>query len=215
MKKLIIFDLDGTLVDTLDDLRKAVNFALEKYSFPLRTREEIRKAIGNGTIKLIERSAPESADENTLKNLHKEFKNYYLNNIGKDTKPYDKITSVLFTLKTKGYKLAVVSNKDNEPTQQIINSMFPKLFDYIQGSYMDQPKKPHPYLINKIIEESGIDKNEITYIGDTNVDEESAVNAEISYTLVSYGYRTKNELFEQVKTRNIIDSVDDIETIFE
>ena len=214
MKKLLIFDLDGTLVDTLDDLRKAVNFALEKYNFPLKSKEEIRKAIGNGTIKLIERSAPNCTDEATLKELHSTFKQYYLNNIGADTKPYQGITSELLSLKTKGYKLAVVSNKDQEATIDIINRIFPNIFDYVQGSYSDKPKKPHPYLINKVCDELKINKREITYIGDTNVDEESAVNAELDYLLVSYGYRTLEELNVQVKTKRIINKIKDLDKIF-
>lgn len=212
MNKLLIFDLDGTLIDTLDDLKNAVNFALEKFSFPLKSREEIRKAIGNGTVKLIERSAPQGTSEEILKELHKVFKAYYLEHLSNFTKPYDGITSLLFSLKTKGYKLAVVSNKDHDATVKLITTMFPMIFDYIQGSYFEHPKKPHPYLINKVIKDLNFDKNEITYIGDTNVDEESAINAGISYILVSYGYRTKNELFSQVKTRNIVDSIKDLDT---
>lgn len=212
MNKLLIFDLDGTLMDTLDDLKNAVNFALEKFSFPLKSREEIRKAIGNGTVKLIERSAPQETSEEILKELHKVFKAYYLEHLSNFTKPYDGITSLLFSLKTKGYKLAVVSNKDHDATVKLITTMFPMIFDYIQGSYFEHPKKPHPYLINKVIKDLNFDKNEITYIGDTNVDEESAINAGISYILVSYGYRTKNELFSQVKTRNIVNSIKDLDT---
>ena len=212
MNKLLIFDLDGTLIDTLDDLKNAVNFALEKFSFPLKSREEIRKAIGNGTVKLIERSAPQGTSEKILKELHKVFKAYYLENLSNFTKPYDGITSFLIFLKTKGYKLAVVSNKDHDATMKLITTMFPMLFDYIQGSYFEHPKKPHPYLINKVIKEMNIDKKEITYIGDTNVDEESAINAKIQYILVSYGYRTRNELFRQVKTRNIVDAIKDLYT---
>ena len=212
MNKLLIFDLDGTLIDTLDDLRNAVNFALEKFSFPLKTREEIRKAIGNGTIKLIERSAPQGTDSKILGELHKVFKAYYLENLSRNTKPYPGITSLLFSLKTKGYKLAVVSNKDHDATVKLITTMFPMLFDYIQGSYIEHPKKPHPYLINKVINELNFPKEKITYIGDTNVDEESAINAEISYILVSYGYRTKTELFSQVKSRNIVDSIKDLDS---
>ena len=212
MNKLLIFDLDGTLIDTLDDLKNAVNFALEKFSFPLRTREEIRKAIGNGTIKLIERSAPQGTDEKTLSELHKVFKAFYLENLSQNTKPYPGVTSLLFSLKTKGYKLAVVSNKDHDATIKLITTMFPMLFDYIQGSYFEHPKKPHPYLINKVINEINFSKDKITYIGDTNVDEESAINADISYILVSYGYRTKTELFSQVKTRNIVDSIKDLDS---
>lgn len=214
MDKLIIFDLDGTLVDTLEDLKKAVNYALLTFSFPLRSKEEIRKAIGNGTIKLIERSAPIGTEQEILKQLHSTFKYFYLNNIGEGTKPYNKITSLLISLKSKGYKLAVVSNKDHIPTLKIINNIFPDLFDYIQGSYMEHPKKPDPYLINKVIKESKISREKITYIGDTNVDEESAMNAGINYLLVSYGYRTKDELFQQIKTRNIVDTIKELESLF-
>lgn len=214
MKRLILFDLDGTLVDTLEDLRKAVNFALLKYSFPIKTKEEIRKAIGNGTIKLIERSAPVGTDEETLKALHKTFKEFYVENIGQGTHPYKGITSLLISLKTKGYKLGVVSNKDNEPTIKIINDMFTGIFDYVQGSYMEHPKKPDPYLFNKIILESKFKKEEITYIGDTNVDEESALNSGLDYVLVSYGYRTLDELKKQVKTSVIVNSIKEIDSLF-
>ena len=89
MSKLLIFDLDGTLVDTLDDLANAVNYALGKFSFPLRSKEETRKAIGNGTIKLIERSAPNETSEDILKKLHSTFKQYYLENLNKNTHPYN------------------------------------------------------------------------------------------------------------------------------
>ena len=211
MNKLLIFDLDGTLVDTLDDLTKAVNFSLKKHNFPTKTKEEVRKAIGNGTVKLIERSAPSNADETTLKELHSTFKKFYLNNIGSDTKPYKNISSVLFALKTKGYKLAVVSNKDQEATVDIINRLFPELFDYVQGSYIDKPKKPHPFLIDKVCDALKFDKINVTYIGDTNVDEKSAINAGLKYILVSYGYRTKQELLEQVKTRKIINDIKDLD----
>lgn len=214
MNKLIIFDLDGTLVDTLDDLMIAVNYALTKFSFPIKSREEIRKAIGNGTIKLIERSAPIGTDEFTLKELHKIFKKYYIENIGEKTKPYHGITSMLLNLKSKGYQLAVVSNKDHEPTIQIISKFFPNIFDKIQGSYMEHPKKPHPYLIEKVLTELNIKKSDITYIGDTNIDEESAVNAGVDYFLVSYGYRTEEELSYQVTTKKILKNVKDIEAIF-
>ena len=214
MKKLLIFDLDGTLVDTLLDLSNSVNFALKKFHFPIKEVEEVRKAIGNGTIKLIERCAPIGTEDNILKKLHSEFKKHYQNNIANNTIPYKNVSSVLFYLKSKGYKLAVVSNKDHDLTIKIINDLFPKLFDVVQGSYHDHPKKPDPFLIEKVIKEMGVNKNALTYIGDTNVDEESALNASLDYIIVSYGYRTKEELLHQVKTRNIIDEIKNLEKIF-
>ncbi len=213
MNKLLIFDLDGTLVDTLDDLANAVNYALEKFSFPLRNREETRKAIGNGTIKLIERSAPIGTSEDILKKLHSTFKQYYLENLNKNTHPYNGITSLLISLKTKGYKLAVVSNKDHDATLKIINGIFPNIFDAVQGSYHDHPKKPDPYLINIVKKNLHFENDKITYIGDTNVDEESALNSKIDYILVSYGYRTKNELLSLVKTRKIVDTIKELDSL--
>ena len=103
------------------------------------------------------------------------------------------IKDLLESLKGKCL-LCVVSNKDNDLTQKLINKEFPGLFDVIQGSYMDHPKKPDPYLIKKTLSENNIDKNSCLYIGDTNVDKESALNAGLEYRLVSYGYRTIDEL---------------------
>lgn len=211
MKRMIIFDLDGTLIDTLDDLKNAVNFALEKFEFPLRTKENIRKDIGNGTVKLIGRSAPSGTSEKVLKELHSIFKEYYSKHMLDFTKPYDGIASLLFSLKAQGYKLAVVSNKDHDLTIQIINRFFFGMFDYVQGSYMEHPKKPDPYLISKVEKDANILSNEITYIGDTNVDEQTARNSNLNYIIVSYGYRTKEELKTQVITKRIVDSVKEIE----
>ena len=191
--KTVIFDLDGTILDTLEDLKNAVNYALNFYNYPEKGLEFVRKAIGNGTQVLIKRCTPCTISEEDYHKVFKEFKFYYLSHYADCTRPYEGIKDLLSALKGKCI-IAVVSNKDNDLTQNLINKEFPGLFDIIQGSYFDRPKKPDPYLIDKILDENKINKEECLYIGDTNVDKESALNAGLDYRLVSYGYRTKEEL---------------------
>ena len=191
--KTVIFDLDGTILDTLVDLKNAVNHALNFYNYPEKDLEYVRKAIGNGTQVLIKRCTPCTIKEEEYKAVFKLFKEYYLSHYADYTRPYEGIKDLLESLKGKCH-IAVVSNKDNDLTQNLINKEFPGLFDIIQGSYLDRPKKPDPYLIDKILDENDINKDECLYIGDTNVDKESALNARLDFRLVSYGYRTKEEL---------------------
>lgn len=191
--KTVIFDLDGTILDTLEDLKNAVNHTLNFYNYPEKDLEFVRKAIGNGTQVLIKRCTPCTISEEDYRKVFSEFKSYYLSHYADYTRPYEGIKDLLGALKGKCL-IAVVSNKDNDLTQNLINKEFPGLFDIIQGSYLDRPKKPDPYLIDKILDENNIRKEDCLYIGDTNIDKESALNAGLDYRLVSYGYRTKEEL---------------------
>ena len=191
--KTIIFDLDGTILDTLEDLKNAVNHALNFYNYPEKDLEFVRKAIGNGTQVLIKRCTPCTISEEEYRNVFALFKSYYLEHYDDCTRAYVRIKDLLMMLKGKCL-LAVVSNKDNDLTQKLIKKEFQGLFDIIQGSYLNKPKKPDPYLIDKIVDEHHIDKKNCLYIGDTNVDKETADNAGLDYRLVSYGYRTKEEL---------------------
>ena len=191
--KTVIFDLDGTILNTLEDLKKAVNYGLKSRNLPEKDLEFVRKAIGNGTQVLIKRCTPEFISEEERQIVFNTFKSYYLEHYADNTKPYPGIIKLLEVLKGKCW-LAVVSNKDDDLTKKLINREFPGLFDIVQGSYFDQPKKPHPFLINRIMKEHHINRNECLYIGDTDIDKESAENAGLNYLLVNYGYRTKEEL---------------------
>ena len=191
--KTIIFDLDGTILNTLEDLKNAVNYGLKSRNLPEKSLEFVRKAIGNGTQVLIKRCTPESISEEERQIVFNIFKSYYLEHYADSTKPYPGIVKLLGSLK-ETCQLVVVSNKDDDLTKKLINQEFPNMFDIIQGSYLDKPKKPHPFLINKIIEEHHINKADCLYVGDTEIDKESALNAGLSYLLVNYGYRTKEEL---------------------
>ena len=205
--KTIIFDLDGTILDTLPDLTNAVNYALRFFNLPEMDIEFVRKAIGNGTTVLIKRCTPSSLNDEERNKVFNVFKSYYLEHYSDYTKPYAGIKEMLLRLKRVA-NLAVVSNKDNDLTQKIINKEYPGCFDIIQGSYLDHPKKPDPYLINKIVKENNINKSELLYVGDTNVDKESATNAGLPYLLVNYGYRTKEELEKMCPEDTTISDID-------
>ena len=205
--KTIFFDLDGTILDTLEDLKNAVNYALNFYNYPKKDLEFVRKAIGNGTQVLIRRCTPKDIDESKYLDVFHCFKNYYLNHYADCTRAYAGINDLLKALKGK-CKIAVVSNKDNDLTQKLITKEFPGLFDFIQGSYLDKPKKPDPYLIDSIIKSNGLDKRDCLYIGDTDVDKQSAINVGLDYRLVSYGYRTKEELEKMCPNDTPFDSVE-------
>lgn len=191
--KTIIFDLDGTILNTLVDLKNAVNHGLNFRNLPEKDLEFVRKAIGNGTQVLIKRCTPCDISEQERQIVFNAFKSYYLEHYDDYTVPYDGIKGMLILLK-KYCRLAVVSNKDDDLTKKLINKEFPNLFEIIQGSYMNQPKKPDPFLINKIIKDNNINKEDCLYVGDTEIDKESALNAGLDYRLVNYGYRTKEEL---------------------
>ncbi len=207
--KTVIFDLDGTILDTLQDLKNAVNHGLNFYNLPEKDLEFVRKAIGNGTTVLIKRCTPSSLNDDERLKVFNVFKTYYLEHYADYTKPYPGIKELLEKLHDE-VRLAVVSNKDNDLTNKIIRKEFGNLFDIIQGSYLDHPKKPNPYLINKIIKENNINKEDCLYIGDTNVDKESATNAGLPYLLVNYGYRTKEELEKMCPEDTTISTVDEL-----
>ena len=207
--KTVIFDLDGTILNTLEDLKNAVNYALKSRNLPEKDLEFVRKAIGNGTQILIKRCTPDSIGGEERQIVFNIFKSYYLEHYADNTKPYPGIIDLLKSLKDK-CQLVVVSNKDDDLTKKLINQEFPGLFDVIQGSYFDKPKKPHPFLINKIIKEYNINKGDCLYVGDTNIDKESAENAGLNYLLVNYGYRTKEEL-EKICPNDI--SIPDVNTL--
>ena len=207
--KTVIFDLDGTILDTLQDLKNAVNHGLNFYNLPEKDLDFVRKAIGNGTTILIQRCTPSSLKDEERLAVFNVFKSYYLEHYADCTKPYPGVKEMLEKLHDK-VRLAVVSNKDNDLTNKIIRKEFGDLFDVVQGSYLNHPKKPDPYLINKIIKENNINKEECLYIGDTNVDKESATNAGLPYLLVNYGYRTKEELEKMCPKDTTISTVEEL-----
>ena len=209
--KTIIFDLDGTILNTLEDLKNAVNYGLKSRNLPEKDLEFVRLAIGNGTKVLIQKCTPCDICGNERDIVFNNFRDYYFKHFTDNTRPYPGIVNMLKKLKeNEQVKLAVVSNKDHDLTTQLIDKEFPNIFDIVQGSYLDKPRKPDPYLINKILNENNINKEDCLYVGDTNIDKESATNAGLKYLLVNYGYRTKEELEKMCPGDTTIYTVEDL-----
>lgn len=211
MKKLLIFDLDGTLVNTLVDLKNAVNVALLAKNYPERSLEQIRKAIGNGVAKLVARSIPNGTDNPDYESTLADFRKYYSKHSLDYTKPYPGVYEALINLKKQGYIIAVATNKLTDIARPLLNDFFPDIFDYIQGDEPGMDRKPTPMMIETLCQKFNVDKSEAFYIGDTNVDMETAENSKVDYVLVTYGFRTKEELKEQCPNRDTIDSIDELE----
>ncbi len=210
MIKAIIFDLDGTLLNTLIDLNISVNYALKSQNYPNRDLEHTRCSIGNGVAKLIERSVPENTPVEEYKKTLKIFEQHYKIHYQDNTIPYSEVFNLLKRLKQEGYFLAVCTNKLQDVAVLLIEKFFPKVFDIIQGDVPELKKKPDPSMINNVISRFGIQKDECLYIGDTNVDEETAVNSGLDYYLVTYGYRTKDELKEMCPKAKTVDTCEEL-----
>lgn len=196
MYNAILFDLDGTLLDTLEDLTDAMNYAKCIFGYKKNSIEDTRRYIGNGITNFIKRSI--NFENEHLEEIEKRFKEYYLKNCNNNTKPYDGIYEILDYLKKKGIRLGVVSNKAIYATEILINSHFPNYFDVIIGDGMGLPKKPKPDTINYACEKLNTSILNIIYIGDSDVDIETINNVGCKGIIVSYGFRDKEELLAKV-----------------
>ncbi len=194
MYTTVIFDLDGTLLDTLSDLHASVNFALRELSFPERSREEIRRFIGNGVVKLIERSVPAGTDRETAKKCLDIFRKHYLLHMTDNTAPYEGITELLCHLKQEGIKTAVVSNKLHTAVVGLCDDYFPGLIDCALGVSDESERKPAPTNVYKALDALCCNKDNTIYIGDSEVDVQTAKNADLKCIGVTWGFRDRDEL---------------------
>lgn len=194
--KLAIFDLDGTILDTLDDLTNAVNYILTNYQKPLRTPTEIRSYLGNGVVKLIECAFGGSVNEETLSRAVAEYRVYYGEHADIKTKPYDGITEMLAELRAAGVKTAVLSNKPDAPTKALCSRYFDGLFDIAAGEKEGIVRKPAPDGVYPILESLGVSACDAVYIGDSEVDIETAKNSGMDGISVAWGFRDVDYLTE-------------------
>ena len=196
MYDFYIFDLDGTLLDTLDDLADSVNATLEHYGFPLVTREQVREFVGNGMKNLMERAlfgVPENFDE-----ILTWFKAHYRQNSTNKTKPYEGIIELLKRLKAEGKKTAVVSNKAHFATESLSKMYFGDLLDFTLGEKEAEGirKKPAPDSVELALKTMGVDKSRAVYIGDSDVDILTAKNVGLPCISVTWGFRDEEFLKE-------------------
>ncbi len=200
----VIFDLDGTILDTLEDLKNSVNYALSNNGLPERSLEEVRSFVGNGIRLLVERSVPLGTDEATFNKCFSDFKQHYKANSANNTKPYDGIIDTLKDLKSNGYKLAVVSNKADFAVQTLVSDYFDGIFHYAVGERDGIRRKPYPDSVISALEFLGVDNNNAVYVGDSEVDVETAHNSELTCIAVTWGFRDKSVL-ESLSPEYIID----------
>lgn len=192
----VIFDLDGTLTDTLADLKNSVNSALSQFGFPARTTEEIRCFVGNGVRRLIYLSVPENTPEEISEKCLSVFKEHYAANSLVETKPYDGIIEMLSELKNRGIKTAVVTNKMHSAASNIVEHFFGGLIDITVGQLDGVAQKPQPDGIYKALEGLGISKEKAAYVGDSEVDCITAKNAAMPCIGVTWGFRDCEVLIE-------------------
>lgn len=210
--KLVIFDLDGTILDTLDDLADAVNQALESNNLPQRTIDQIRSFVGNGIKKLIDRSVPDGCSDETIERVFECFKEYYsLHNCDK-THPYDGIIDLLIKIRNHGIKTAVVSNKTDNAVQVLIEKFFYGLFDYAFGERDGVAKKPSPDSVLEVLKYAETDKCDAVYIGDSEVDIQTSANCGIKSIIVDWGFRDKDFLLKN-GADIIVSTVEELENI--
>ncbi len=191
-----IFDLDGTLLDTLDDLMCAVNYALALYEQPLRSKDEIRLRVGNGVRNLVRTSLPDGADEALFDECFVAFADYYRRHMTDNTKPYPGISALLRHLRTRGIRCAVVSNKADAAVQHLIDHFFPGEFDAVIGENEAAGihKKPAPDTVLEVMRVLNLKKKDVVYIGDSEVDIQTAANAQCDCITVTWGFRTRDFL---------------------
>ncbi|MEG0614182.1 MAG: HAD family hydrolase [Oscillospiraceae bacterium] len=197
MIKLAIFDLDGTLVNSLDDLANATNYALKKHNYPTHELAKYRYFVGDGVPMLIKRALPqEFSNDETVLAVKKDFSEYYNKNYAIKTRPYDGILDLIKALKSDGIKIAVASNKPDNFTKEIVKIFFKADFDFAQGNTEIIPKKPSPEIVFAAQNAIGATKSETVFVGDTNVDIYTAKAANVTSIGCLWGFREYNELSE-------------------
>ena len=212
MKNTVIFDLDGTLLDTLDDLTDSVNFALDKSGFPLRTKDEIRRFVGNGVRVLIKRAVPEGTDDSAYEICFSDFREYYVAHMEDKTAPYDGICELLRDLKDEGFKTAIVTNKADFAAQDLCRRMFGKNIDVIVGSVDGRPNKPAPDGVFCALELLGEQAENSLFVGDSDVDIQTAQNAGIEPIGVLWGFRDK-EIIEKAGAKYFASTAKELKTL--
>lgn len=194
---ILIFDLDGTLLNTIDDLGYACNYALSQTGFPTHPIEAYPAMVGNGISNLIRRALPEAErNDETVARLREFFVPYYNEHNCDQTRPYDGIPQLLSTLRAKGHTLAVASNKYQAATEKIVRHFFPDTFDCILGERDGIPRKPDPQIVADILSTVASKASLPLYIGDSLVDRDTALNARVPFVACSWGFVPRERLIE-------------------
>lgn len=192
--KTVIFDLDGTLLNTLEDLATATNYALAQHSLPLRTTEEVRWFVGNGIRKLIERAVPDGTPQAEQEAVYATFNEYYKLHCNDSTKAYDGVMELLDALRKAGVKTAIVSNKADYGVQELTKQYFADKLDAACGERSGIAKKPAPDMVFAVMQKLGAAKEATIYVGDSDTDLETAHNAGVACIGACWGFRGREFL---------------------
>lgn len=214
MKNTVIFDLDGTLLNTLDDLTDSVNFALGEMGYPLHTADEVRMMVGNSVIYLIEQALPDGTDKEIFDKTLALFESHYQTNMRNKTAPYDGVMQMLDKLSTEGYKLAVVSNKPDVFTKELVSELFGDYIPLAIGRSETIARKPAPDMLELAIKQLGSDPDSTVYVGDSEVDVETSINAGVDCVGCLWGFRDR-ETLESAGAEFIISSPDELVGLIE
>lgn len=213
MKKLAIFDLDGTLLNTIGDLADAVDYVMRSRNLPEHTNAEYRQMVGGGIKRLVERALPAelAANEQYVEECVMQFRRYYVDNIDRHTVPYEGMPELLRKLQSMGMKLAVASNKFQHGTDRLVAKFFGDIeFVAVEGNREGAPLKPDPAIINNILSKADIEGNDAVMIGDSGIDIRTAAAAGIDSIGVSWGFRFAEELYEAGAT-NVATTMEELE----
>ena len=192
----VLFDLDGTLLDTLEDILAAANYTLREMGYPERTLAEMRRFVGNGAEMQVRRAFGAGADEALIQKALVQYKAYYAAHCQGKTRPYDGVLELLAELKRRGYRLAMVSNKPDEAVRPLAAQYFGGLMDAAMGETAARRRKPAPDMVNDALAALGADRTRAVYVGDSEVDIETARNAGLPCISVCWGFRDREQLAE-------------------
>lgn len=210
--KAVLFDMDGTLLDTLEDLCDSTNHALAQMGYPLRGIEEIRRFIGNGAEKQIRRAVPEGTSEGKIMETLAAFRAYYQDHCQIKTKVYDGLLDVLSELKEKGVKMAVVSNKPDAAVKKLSREYFGDRLDYAIGPSDGVRCKPYPDMAETALKALGVEKKDAVFVGDSEVDVQTGLNAGLDVIAVSWGFRSRQVVIE-AGAKMIADDASELEKL--
>lgn len=208
--KTYLFDMDGTLLDTLDDLTSAVNHTMAQYGYPRRTREEVRQGLGNGAVKLIAALLPEGEDTPDFDAIMRDYKAWYQAHTCVLTRPYPGVPELLERLRQAGCKVAIVSNKPHGAACELAEKFFPGVPTF--GESPATPRKPAPDMVFHALTALGAEKDTAVYVGDSEVDVQTARNAGLPLIAVSWGFRGRKALAE-AGAATIVDAAAEIGTL--
>lgn len=196
MTDTIIFDLDGTLLNTLEDLADSVNHVCSQYGVPTHTIEQIRCYVGNGAAKLIERAVPQGTDNPCYQEMLEAFRAHYKAHCEDKTMPYEGVADMLSSLREAGCRMAVVSNKPDPAVKQLVHKFFGEYIQVAVGESERVQRKPAPDMVYQALARLGADASDCVYVGDSEVDLRTAANVPMTCISVTWGFRTKEQLTE-------------------